>query len=154
LAECYDKALFAYRDAGRGNSQGVVDFFKSLNSLNFLAAGVGAQDAILSEKNATRDYRFFKGEKNISSGIKGGLKGLIGQGVGALGKLVAGAGLGGLLVAGLDGLIGRESFLSEAINECNQGVPDATDKVSPIFFQTIGRTSNVDAAQNYVDKYR
>jgi hypothetical protein len=163
LASCYAVALVAYLAAGGTGNQKAVDILKLLSPIGGLGALYSAFKGGIAGATDVSVYRSFNNgqifvkwgeEARLVSAARGAGEAVVGNGVGILGKASITAAVMGTLVIVGDTVFGREAFLRKAIDECNCGVPDATEKVSPRVLQIpILTTSNEAAVTQYILKH-
>jgi RHS repeat-associated protein len=163
LGLCYAIALEAYLTVGGRTSQKTLDVLKVLSPFGGLGAlastakgaiGGFSNPGVYQEFNNGRVIAQIGEEGKLVSSARGVGQSLFGKAAGIIGKASIATAIGGTLVIVGDTVFGREAFLRQAIDECNCGVPDATEKVTARFVQIpILTTSNEGALAQYILKH-
>jgi hypothetical protein len=141
---------------------GWVRAFKWLSPVNSTVGVVGGINGVI---NAGESKIFTKFAMRAAGGASGyfrgtfgmlGDKGMLGSGrlAAASGAAGIGFGLGFSSVPAYDAFFGKEQFMRQAMLDCNQGNPEATNKVDPSFLQNPFGLGNYGAAKGVVDSFR
>jgi len=162
LARCYWDAIQAYDHADPGTFVAVMKFIAPTNSVVGGVTGAinGFRSATTADVIATatsEGFQFRSVPPTFLNRLSGGGTGLLRGGLGSLpgyvGAVGTGVGIGSSGVVLGDSLFGKEAFLRQALDECNRGTPDATNKIEPSFFQNPIGPGNVGAARTVAHPY-
>jgi hypothetical protein len=162
LALCYQSALSGY-NAGISQHNIATIGAKKVNPLSLFGAaynfGAGFYTGYKSGFFTYSTTKTLSGRPNrpILTGFKeGGAKVL--RFTGSVGVRVAGLGISGagIVVEGADQAFGTESFLRDAVTECNNAHPNATGKIEP-GWTTVGKGmlgfGFADKIRGYANQY-
>jgi hypothetical protein len=148
LKDCYRDAIAGYDAAGKTVAQANVDRIKALGPISLAGVAIDGADAAAAATRATPQFQMTSRPGILGPATRRlGVTGVAKEGLKGVAKGVAGAATIGLTIGSSatyigDYLIGRESFLRDAIKACNAGNSGASKKVDPGWFG-IGLANSV-----------